>query len=330
MCTQSGTTILVVNYQHHIPHFAEGLFVLLAGLLAQQPPHQLCHPSTACRVLFHQYEQWPERGSGPNAIAWQSGALIAVIAAAFVSTGINITAVNKDLNNVNENSYKYFSCSAGTDSHSLAFERLVVLFPRTAFEVSKWFLSPHYCDAFREAAWAHYISPQTGSRTPRIGVLTRRGTRSFANLPQILDLVKERWGMSHNIITFDLEEKTFAEQVASFASLQLLIAPHGAGLTNIPFMARGSTVVEVFPYLHSPPLYFEGLALSCGMRSYALRTADPLRAVLTQECADAFPHGLPVNPAPNETSRASECGKRSGILVDLRDLGVVLDRVALK
>ena len=44
-----------------------------------------------------------------------------------------------------------------------------------------------------------------------------------------------------------LENKTGMEQIALFANLDILVAAHGAGVTNIIFMTPNSFVIELFP-----------------------------------------------------------------------------------
>lgn len=44
-----------------------------------------------------------------------------------------------------------------------------------------------------------------------------------------------------------LENQSGVEQVTTFANLDILIAAHGAGLTNLIFMTPNSFVFELFP-----------------------------------------------------------------------------------
>lgn len=48
---------------------------------------------------------------------------------------------------------------------------------------------------------------------------------------------------------------SFAEQVISMFSIDILFTVHGAGLTSLLFMLPGSGVVEVFPPLFRKPYY---------------------------------------------------------------------------
>ena len=42
------------------------------------------------------------------------------------------------------------------------------------------------------------------------------------------------------------EELKFSEQVDLFSEASFVVAPHGAGLTNICFMEKGTRLVEIF------------------------------------------------------------------------------------
>jgi len=78
VCLLKGTTILVTNYQQHIPHFAEGLFATLSGFIGEGMvgnDRQVCSPGSPCSILFHQFSEWPERAAQLDPIHWQSNAL---------------------------------------------------------------------------------------------------------------------------------------------------------------------------------------------------------------------------------------------------------------
>lgn len=48
---------------------------------------------------------------------------------------------------------------------------------------------------------------------------------------------------------------SFAEQVISMFSIDILFTVHGAGLTSVLFMLPGSGMIEVFPPLFKEPYY---------------------------------------------------------------------------
>lgn len=52
---------------------------------------------------------------------------------------------------------------------------------------------------------------------------------------------------AHGFEFVHAEKCTFAEQIAMFADAEAIIAPHGAGLSNLVFSAPGTRVIELFP-----------------------------------------------------------------------------------
>ncbi|MFC7681239.1 glycosyltransferase family 61 protein [Paenibacillus sp. GCM10028914] len=53
-----------------------------------------------------------------------------------------------------------------------------------------------------------------------------------------------------------LEDLSVAEQIALFVSARVVVAPHGAGLTNLAFCQPGTKVVEIFHPGHIVPVYW--------------------------------------------------------------------------
>ena len=51
----------------------------------------------------------------------------------------------------------------------------------------------------------------------------------------------------YGFVKVELESLSVAEQVQLFSSAEVIIAAHGAGLTNLTFCQPGTTVLEIFP-----------------------------------------------------------------------------------
>ena len=66
--------------------------------------------------------------------------------------------------------------------------------------------------------------------------------------------------------------ETFEEQFELFSSHGILIAPHGAGLTNTMFLPPGAVVMEMFPYHMHHPRY-TGLAFHSGVTTYPIHAS---------------------------------------------------------
>ena len=61
--------------------------------------------------------------------------------------------------------------------------------------------------------------------------------------------------IKNNYNCIKLSELTFAEQVSVFKNCDNIIAPHGAGLTNIAFCAKDTKIVEIIPKNNSNKLF---------------------------------------------------------------------------
>jgi hypothetical protein len=64
--------------------------------------------------------------------------------------------------------------------------------------------------------------------------------RSIANEHELITIL-ERFGFE----TIQTENKTLNEQIELFSDCDILISPHGAGLTNMLFMPKGSKIIEI-------------------------------------------------------------------------------------
>ena len=308
-CVVPGTTILVVNYQQHIPHFGEGLFFALSGLLAGDG-ELLCEAGRACRLLFHQVEQWPERRS----IAWHEGAL--TVAAAAVPRHA-LTVLNADLFNV-AGAARSAEVAVGCGAGALEFERLAVVHSRY---MRRWFVSPLACAAFRGAALR--LHAPTGSdvgvlQRGAVALLVRRGSRSITNSDAVEAALRKRFGVDVRTIAFD--GLAFAEQVIALHDVRLLVAPHGAGLTNLVFLPPGAALVEVFPLHWRPGDYFDSLAGSCSVWYSAYQNEDVSSATLSESCRKSFGERLPPLDECADRQHCINCGKQSATLVDLTRL----------
>lgn len=67
---------------------------------------------------------------------------------------------------------------------------------------------------------------------------------------------------------------TWAGQVALFAGLGVLIAPHGGALVNVALMPARSVLIELMPPLYRPTMYRD-LARAAGVGYYALYSEPP-------------------------------------------------------
>ncbi|MGY4536243.1 capsular polysaccharide biosynthesis protein [Mucilaginibacter sp. UYNi724] len=85
------------------------------------------------------------------------------------------------------------------------------------------------------------IKPLATKRIDRLYVSRElAGRRAIINEEEIITVIK-----NHNFEIFYPEMHSFLEQVAIFSGVKYLIGTHGSGLTNMLFMAAGTSLLEL-------------------------------------------------------------------------------------
>jgi hypothetical protein len=111
-----------------------------------------------------------------------------------------------------------------------------------------------------------------------IAIVNRKGKRRLVNTDNITMALRETYP-SARIQTFYMEDMEPMEQFAFWSQQSIVIAPHGAGMTNSIFLPPGnaSAVIEIFPPHYYQHFYFGGLLRSCGVRRYGYyyNASDP-------------------------------------------------------
>jgi Glycosyltransferase 61 len=126
----------------------------------------------------------------------------------------------------------------------------------------------------------------TKATLPRIGILNRKPSngRFLSNAESLRDslveaLFKNRSDAAYSIHIYFFEGRTFQEQVEFFQNTDIVISPHGAQLTGIPFLANNnscSQVLELFPKRYWIPSFFGSLARNAGVNySYLYLSENP-------------------------------------------------------
>ncbi|GAX18230.1 hypothetical protein FisN_31Hu017 [Fistulifera solaris] len=146
----------------------------------------------------------------------------------------------------------------------------------------------------RDDAWKwteHILQSQTIARDTcqdvvRVGILNRRPAngRSIENSRDIMDQLHRVFGDKIQVdqIFFDLS--TFQEQIAWFASHDIILTGHGAQETGMPFMPKCGAILEIFPFDYFVPDYFAALSDSTHVRHYIVnndRSRDPITETQT-------------------------------------------------
>ena len=312
-CVVRGTTLLVTNYQQHIPHFGEGLFFALSGLLVADG-ELLCLTGHECHLMFHQRVHWPERVS----VAWHEGAL--AVAKDAVPPHLP-KALNTDLFNV-AGAARSAELMPGCSLGALEFERIALVNSRYG---RRWFSGPPACASFRDAALRLHVpgaSDMGVLQRGAIALLERRGSRNIVNIDEVREALLKRFGVPVRMLSF--EGLTFGEQVRALHDVRLLVAPHGAGLTNLVFLPPGAALVEIFPLHWRPGLYFDSLAESCGVWHGAYQNEEIAAAELSASCRETFGEHMPPLLECPDQARCIDCGKQSSTSVDVARLDVVI------
>jgi hypothetical protein len=125
----------------------------------------------------------------------------------------------------------------------------------------------------------HSISHREPSRLPTVAFLNRHIFRQVINGEDVTLALQSALSTKHDeysngnettaaaIVTYipSLDNYTFEEQLELFASIDILVSPHGAQLTSIPFLRKNGTVIEIYPAFYHIPGYFGSLAAVSGI-----------------------------------------------------------------
>jgi len=138
--------------------------------------------------------------------------------------------------------------------------------------------------------------PESHKRLPVIGFLNRQGTRRTTNHEELVKVIQERFGargnnnqsfQTNNIRRNDnntddfvfyyqdsFDGMSFLEQITFMAKVDLIIGPHGAQLTTIPFLPNCGAVLEFLPKGYIYQHYFGSLATATGHGHMTLYTGQ--------------------------------------------------------
>ena len=102
----------------------------------------------------------------------------------------------------------------------------------------------------------------------------------------IFESLKEKYGHTHSVRMF-FGNETLEEIVKIFRGAKVLIASHGAGLTNMLFMPEGGMVVEFRPQQY-PNRCFVDLANNIGIKHYMYEVTTNLKGYEMRVDGTAF------------------------------------------
>uniref|UniRef100_A0A7S0F6L4 Glycosyltransferase 61 catalytic domain-containing protein n=1 Tax=Craspedostauros australis TaxID=1486917 RepID=A0A7S0F6L4_9STRA len=107
--------------------------------------------------------------------------------------------------------------------------------------------------------------PGSKFRPPRIAIANRNGTRRMLGAHKVAIFFQKDLQLPYRPPVFFIENMSFEQQVEAFNTVDILLTPHGAQLTLIPFMHRCSSVIEVLPRAYDWSEFFGRLAAIAGV-----------------------------------------------------------------
>lgn len=108
--------------------------------------------------------------------------------------------------------------------------------------------SPQKIDLIRNSV----IEKVSFTRTRGILIFRREAYRRIINSDAVLEMLKRIYPMLEWVV-FDV--LSFVDTVALFSSAAIIVAPHGAGLTNMLLSDSGIPIIEFMP-LHNPNICY--------------------------------------------------------------------------
>jgi hypothetical protein len=125
-----------------------------------------------------------------------------------------------------------------------------------------FFLPPDYFEAIRRPIFAHFGLPERHNKTRRIFVTRRHATtRRVLNEAEVSALLA-RYGFEN----VELSELSLRQQVELFHQADIVVGPHGAGLSSIVF--SGAIRLVVFYATQLPLNHWHTLARGLGQEHY--------------------------------------------------------------
>ncbi|WRH67487.1 MAG: tetratricopeptide repeat protein [Planktothrix sp. GU0601_MAG3] len=119
------------------------------------------------------------------------------------------------------------------------------------------------CHFLREA----FFSPEVNDISPYRRIYISREKASYRHIVNQDKLLKQLDSFGFERVI--LEHLTFSKQVELMATASVVIAPHGAGLSNIVFCQPGTKVIELFTPGYVPN-YYQVISNICNLEHYYL------------------------------------------------------------
>jgi hypothetical protein len=120
-----------------------------------------------------------------------------------------------------------------------------------------WFQQPSDATLLTQAVLGDNFSDPGPNSQLRIGLVQRRGQRrNITNLPEIGRILKSDFPLAQ-IEWGEMEGMSPFEQASFWNRQDVVVAAHGAAMTNAMFLPRNAAVVEIFPLHYYVFMYRE-------------------------------------------------------------------------
>ncbi len=153
--------------------------------------------------------------------------------------------------------------------HIQADELIVTSHPRTTT-----YYTPSYLTDFLREAFTSYLGEEDDTLGHHPLIYINRGDapkRKVVNEAEVSAVLDE-----YGFTSFSLSNLSLRQAIQLFGRASVIVAPHGAGLTNILFCWPGTRVIELFSDKFVNPYFYE-LATNLGLQ-YDFSVGTPLNA----------------------------------------------------
>ncbi|MEG3983879.1 glycosyltransferase 61 family protein, partial [Microcoleus sp. T3B2] len=175
----------------------------------------------------------------------------------FVVNAGDYTYQKETLNTLGIPQYKILE--SGCSFHITADNLIVPSICKDGSGTSKW-----KCEYLKQSFLNHKIPLKTDC-SERIYITRQQASyRRIVNEEEVVNYL-QKFGFR----SVKLETMSVAEQAACLAAAKVVVAPHGAGLTNLVFCTPGTKVIEIFSPMYVPSCYWT-ISNLCGLEHYSL------------------------------------------------------------
>jgi hypothetical protein len=159
-----------------------------------------------------------------------------------------------------------YACKVYLNATILPTLRNVFYPPRPRSLENLWIDSPISAAALQTQVLgrnAFRLTPLQGDIPMRVGLIQRISDRRITNYAEIRAHLTTTWA-NVTVDEVSMEGMPFLAQARFFAEHDIIVAAHGAALTNAVFVRYGTIILECFPQNYYPVKYYQSLVQQSG------------------------------------------------------------------